>query len=188
LADNHVSERDRERGRTARETTDDGSRESAVSAGRFRGTTPLAIGIAAAALVAAILLVATEFSTVASVKVANTSCEVIQDSDPALADRCSLSGFERNGGSFLLVAALIAVMGWGAGIGRSRAAAVALVALGLVVLAWALLVDLPVTDETGALGNSFEGARGQAGIGLTLEIVAGLLAIAAGALRLRARE
>jgi hypothetical protein len=141
-----------------------------------------------AALVAAGLLVATEFSTVASVDVANTSCEVIQDSDPDLADRCSLSGFERNGGSFLLVAALIAVMGWGAGLGASRPAAIALVALGVCVLAWALAVDLPVTDDTGALGNNFEGARGQAGIGLTLEIAAGLAAIAAGAVRLRARE
>jgi hypothetical protein len=140
------------------------------------------------ALVAAALLVATEFSTVASVEVANTSCEVIQDSDPGLADRCSLSGFERNGGSFLLVAGLIAVMGGGAGFGGSRPAAIALVALGFGVLAWALLVDLPVTDDTGALGNNFEGARGQAGIGLTLEIAAGLAAIAAGAVRLRARE
>jgi hypothetical protein len=188
VAENHVSERDRERGRTARETTDDGSRHSALISGAFRGATPLAIGIVVGALVAAALLVATEFSTVASVDVANTSCEVIQDSDPGLADRCSLSGFERNGGSFLLVAALIAVMGWGAGFGRSRPAAVALVALGFCVLAWALLVDLPVTDDAGALGSTFEGARGRAGIGLTLEIVAGLAAIAAGAIRLRARE
>jgi len=143
-----------------------------------------------AALVAAALLVATEFSTVASVDVASGSCDVIHDTDPALADRCELSGFERNGGSFLLVAALVAVMGWGAGIGRSRPAALALVALGVAILAWSLLVDLPVTDETGALGSSFEGARGQAGTGLTLEIAGGLLAIAAGgaALRLGARE
>jgi hypothetical protein len=188
VAEDHVTERDRERGRTARETTDDGSRHSAALAGGFRGATPLAIGIVVAALVAAALLVATEFSTVASVDVANTSCEVIQDSDPDLAERCSLSGFERNGGSFLLVAGLIAVMGWGAGIGGSRPAAAALVALGVFVLAWALAVDLPVTDDTGALGNNFEGARGQAGIGLTLEIAAGLAAIAAGAIRLRARE
>jgi hypothetical protein len=187
LAENHVSERDREQGRTARETTDDGSRQSTVFAAAFRGATPLAIGIVAAALAAAVLLVVTEFSTVASVDVANTSCEVIQDADPGLADRCSLSGFERNGGSFLLVAALIAAMGWGAGIGASRPAAAALVVLGAAVLAWSLLVDLPVTDETGALGDSFEGARGQAGIGLTLEIVAGLLAVASGGLRLRAR-
>jgi hypothetical protein len=175
-----MSERDRERGRTARETTDDGSRQSALPTARFV--------VVAAALLAALLLVVTEFSTVASVDVGNTSCEVIQDADPELADRCSLSGFERNGGSLLLVAALIAVMGWGAGVGRSRAAAVALVVLGAAVLAWALLVDLPVTDETGALGNSFEGARGQAGTGLTLEIAAGVLTILAGGLGLRARE
>ena len=190
MAEHHGPARDRGRGRTAREATDDGSRQTAPFAGRFRGASPLGIGILAAALVAAVLLVATEFSTVASVDVANTSCEVIQDSDPALADRCELSGFERNGGSFLLVAALVGAMGWGAGIGGSRAAAIALMALGVAILAWALLVDLPVTTETGALGTSFEGARGQRGTGLWLEIVAGVLAIAAGALRLlpRGRE
>ena len=134
------------------------------------------------------LLVATEFSTVASVDVANTSCEVIQDSDPALADRCELSGFERNGGSFLLLAALLGVMGWGAGIGGSRAAAIALLALGVVILAWALLVDLPVTKDTGALGSSFEGARGQRGSGFTLEVLAGVLAVGAGALQLLERR
>lgn len=159
-----------------------------VYAGAFRGARPLAIGIVAVGLVAAVLLVVTEFSTVASVDVANTSCEVIQDSDPDLADRCELSGFERNGGALLLVALLVGAMAWGAGVGRSRPAAIALVAIGLGVVAWALLVDLPVTDETGALGNSFEGARGQAGPGLTLEILAGVLAVAAGGLGLLARE
>jgi hypothetical protein len=139
-------------------------------------------------VVAAALLVASEFATVAYVDVASGSCEVIQDTDPELADRCSLSGFERNGGAFVLVAALIAAMGWGAGPGRSRPAAVALVALGVVVLAWALLVDLPVTDDTGALGTNFAGARGQAGAGLTLEILAGGLTAAAGALGLLARD
>jgi hypothetical protein len=135
------------------------------------------------AALAALLLVASEFATVASVDVASGSCEVIQDTDPELADRCSLTGFERNGGAFLLVAALMAAMGWGAGIGGSRPAGVALTALGIGVLGWALLVDLPVTDETGALGTNFAGARGEAGFGLTLEIAAGVLAAAAGALR-----
>lgn len=179
--------RDREQRGTARETTDDGSRRRAAFAGVFRGATPLAIWITATALVAAALLVATEFSTVASVEVANTSCEVIQDSDPELADRCELSGFERNGGALLLLALLTGAMGWGAGLGGSRPAGVALAALGVAVLAWSLFVDLPVTDETGALGSSFEGARGQAGIGLTFEIVAGVLAAAAGGSRLLAR-
>jgi hypothetical protein len=183
LAENHESERDRGQGRAARETTDDGSRQSAVLVGAFRGATPLAIGIVAAALVAAALLIATEFSTVASVDVASGSCEVIHDTDPALADRCELSGFERNGGSFVLVAALVVAMGVGAGLGGSRPAGVALMVIGAAVLLWALLVDLPVTDETGALGESFEGARGQAGSGLWLEVLAGVLALAAGGLR-----
>jgi hypothetical protein len=58
----------------------------------------------------------------------------------------------------------------------------------VAILLWALLVDLPVTKETGALGESFEGARAQAGAGLWLEMFAALLAAVAGALRLLARE
>jgi hypothetical protein len=157
----------------------------ALSTGVFRGLRGVSIAVLAASLAAAVLLFATELSTVASVDVANGSCEVINDTDPALADRCELSGFERNGGSFLLVAALLVAMGVGAGVGGSRPAAVALVVIGAGVLAWALLVDLPVTGETGALGESFAGARAQAGTGLWLEIAAGLLATGAGALRLR---
>ena len=156
--------------------------------GAFRGASPLAIGVSAAGLLAAVLLVVTEFSTVASVDVANGSCEVINDANPDLADRCELSGFERNGGSFLLLAALAAFMGLGAGLGGSRPAAVALAAVGVAVLGWGLLVDLPVTNDTGALGRNFEGATAAAGPGLTIELVAGGLALAAGAIRLLARE
>jgi hypothetical protein len=137
-------------------------------------------------VIAALMLVVVEFSAVASVDVANGSCEVINDSDPTLADRCELSGFERNGGAFLLLAALAVVMGLGAGAGGSRPAAVALVVIGVLVLGWALLVDLPVTDETGALGRDFEGATASAGAGLTLELVAGALLVAAGAARILA--
>jgi hypothetical protein len=186
VAENRVTERDRGGRGPTREAIRDGSRRLAAFTGVFRGASPLAIGIAAAGIAAAVLLVLTEFSTVASVDVASGSCEVIQDTNPELADRCELSGFERNGGSFLLIAALAAVMAWGAGIGGSRPAAIALTAVGVAVLAWALLVDLPVTDETGALGRNFEGATAAAGPGLTLEIVAGALALAAGAVRLLA--
>jgi hypothetical protein len=127
-----------------------------------------------------VLLVVTEFSTVASVDVAGGSCEVISDTDPELADRCTLTGFDRNGGAFLLVAALVLLMAWGAGLGGSRPAAMALAAVGVLVLGWALLVDLPVTNETGAIGTNFEGATAAAGSGLTLELVAGALALGAG--------
>ncbi len=125
-------------------------------------------------------MVASEFSTVAAVDVASGSCEVIQDTEPELADRCELTGFERNGGALLLVAALVAAMGWGAAVGRSRPAALALALLGVAVLAWTLLVDLPVTRETGSIGDSFAGARGEAGAGLRLELAGGALALVAG--------
>jgi hypothetical protein len=139
----------------------------------------LALGLAGA-----LLLVATEFTAVATVDVASGSCEVIQDTDPELADRCELSGFERNGGAFVLLALLATVMAFGAGLGRSRPAAFALMAIGALVLLWALLVDLPVTDETGAIGRNFEGAEAAAGPGLTLEIVGGVVVAAAGVVAL----
>jgi hypothetical protein len=181
-----VTERDRGKRGSPRETTRDGSRQLEALRGALRAAGPLSIGLTAAGLLAALLLVVTEFSVVASVDVASGSCQVIQDTNPDLADRCELSGFERNGGSFLLVAALVAAMAWGAGMGGSRPAAVALVAVGAGVLAWALLVDLPVTDETGVLGRNFEGATASAGPGLTIEIVAGALALLTGAVRLLA--
>ena len=139
----------------------------------------LALGLAGA-----VLLVATEFTAVATVDVASGSCEVIQDTDPELADRCELSGLERNGGAFILLALLAAPMAWGAGPGQSRPAAFALGAIGAVVLAWALLVDLPVTNETGAIGRNFEGAEAAAGPGLRLELLGGGLVAAAGLMAL----
>ena len=168
--------------------TDDGSRHSALFTGRFSGATPLAIGIVAVGLIAAVLLVVSEFSTIASVQVGGTSCEVIQDTDPDLAERCELSGFERQPLVRTLLGAGILAMALGAGLGRARPAAVALVALGGLVLVLALAIDLPVTKETGVLGSAFADARGKAGSGLRLEIVAGVLAVGAGAVRLLARE
>jgi hypothetical protein len=187
VAENRTGRRQRGQGKTALEATDDGSRQSAVAEGPFRGGTPLAIGILAAGLVAAVLLVISEFATVASVEVGSTSCEVIEDSDPELEERCELSGFERQPFVRTLLALGIAVMALGAGIGRSRPAAVALLVLAALVLGLGLLVDLPETRETGVLGTTFDDARGKAGAGLTLEIAAGVLAAAAGALRLLAR-
>jgi hypothetical protein len=181
-----VTERGRGQTEPVRETTRDGSRHLRALRAAFEGASPLAIGVTAAGLVAAVLLVVTEFSTIASVDLERTSCEVINDSNPELADRCELSGFERNGGSFILLAVLAGAMAWGAGIGGSRPAAWTLAVVGMAVLAWALLVDLPETNETGLLGRNYEGATGAAGAGLTIEIVAGALALAAGAVRLLA--
>jgi hypothetical protein len=140
--------------------------------------------VTAAGLLAAALMGLADVLPIVSVDVASGSCEVINDSDPALADGCVQSGFERHGPALLLLGLLTAVMAWGAGLGGSRPAAAALVAVGLVVLGIALLIDLPVTDDTGAIGPRFEGAEAHAEIGFTLELVAGVLAMLAGAARL----
>jgi hypothetical protein len=138
------------------------------------------------ALAGAIALAVSEFSTIASVHISQGSCEVINDSDPALADRCELSGFERHGGALLLLALLAALMGLGAGLGGSRPAAFALLATGVVTLGIALLVDLPQTDREGLVRgfDAYSNARGEAGTGFYLELLAGAALAAAGALRL----
>lgn len=160
--------------------------------GGFRAATRSASGFAlavtVAGLIAGLLLVVTEFTTIASVDVASGSCEVINDSDRALADRCSLSGFERHGGAFILLGLMTGAMAWGAGVGRSRPAAVALLAIGGLVLVLSLFLDLPQTSKTGAIGRNFEGATAGAGTGLYLELIAGGLAAWAGVARLVRRE
>ena len=133
-----------------------------------------------------LLLVAAEFSTIASVEIPGRTCREV--ANPGTADRCELSGFERHGGAFVLLGALALPLAWGAARGRSRPAALALVVIAAVVFAFGLLRDLPETNETGAVGIAFEGASGAAGAGLLLELVAGALLAAGGALSLARRR
>ena len=153
-----------------------------------RAPRPL-LAVTVLGMVAALLMIVTEFSTVASVELTglDESCET-QLVDPEQRDRCSLTGFDRHGGAFVLLGLITILMAAGAGVGGSRPAGAALVAIGLLVLALTLFLDLPETDEAGAVGSSFEGAEGSAGIGFYFELVGGLLALAAGALRLTRRE
>jgi hypothetical protein len=130
--------------------------------------------------VAGVLMIVSELSSVASVDVAHGSCEVINDADPSLADRCSLSGLERHGGALILIGVLVLLMAWGAGVGGSRPAAGALLLAGALVLGIALVFDLPVTNDTGAIGRNFEQAKATAGPGFFLAIAAGVLALLAG--------
>ena len=188
MARGRVTERDREQGGPAREAIRDGSRHTRAFRGAFLGAGALAIGVTAAGLAAALLMVLVDFLPIVSVDVAGGSCEVIGDADPDLADGCEQTGFERHGPSLVLLGLLTAALAWGAGIGRARPAAAGLAVAGAVTLGIALLIDLPVTDDTGAIGPRFAGARAQAEIGFTLELVAGALALAAGATRLVARE
>ena len=137
-------------------------------------------------MVAALLLLASQFATVVSVDVATGSCEALNDTDPTLAERCVQGGFERHGPAFALLAALVLAMALWAD--RNRAAAVGLIALGLVALSIALFNDLPASQETGVIGRDYEGAQAKAGAGLWLEAAGGALAVLAGLVALVPRR
>jgi hypothetical protein len=140
--------------------------------------------VATAALAAGALMLLTEVTTVISVELDPTRCEVIYDSSPELADDCSQVGFERHSVALLLLGLLTFAMGSGAAFGRSRPAAVALIVIGVVVLGLTLLRDLPATDDTGLIGRDYAQASAKAGIGLLFELIGGALAVTAGAIRL----
>jgi hypothetical protein len=148
------------------------------------GVSPVAIGIAAAAVLAGVLMLLTLVSTVISVDLRNTSCEVIYDSSPELADSCSQTGLERSSVALLLLGLLTFAMGAGAAFGRSRPAAVALIVIGVVVLGITLLGDLPASDDAGLIGRDYAEATASAGAGLWFELIGGVLAVGAGLLRL----
>jgi hypothetical protein len=136
------------------------------------------------ALLAALLLVIAELATIASVSVDGESCEVINDASPELADRCSLSGWERHGGALILLALVTVGAALAARRGTSRAVGAILVAIGVVTLGLTLIGDLPVTNDTGAIGRDFANATGSAGLGFYLELLGGVLCLIAGALAL----
>ncbi len=129
-------------------------------------------------MVAGALMITAEFSPIATVNVTGQGdCQLV--ANPTERDRCNLSGFERHGGALILLGVATAAMAVGAGLGGSRPAALALVAIGAVVILIALLLDLPKTDEVGLLSN-FAGARGEKGSGFWLELVGGILAALTG--------
>jgi hypothetical protein len=124
-----------------------------------------------------------EVTTVISIDVAVGSCDSIYDTSPELADDCEQKGFERSSIALLLLGLLTLAMGVGAALGKSRPAAVALIAIGVVVLGLALLVDLRASDDTGLIGRDYDQAEATPGPGLWFELAAGVLAVVAGALR-----
>jgi hypothetical protein len=141
--------------------------------------------ILALALSAALLLLIAELSTVASVSLEGESCEVVYDTRSELADRCSLSGWERHGGALILLALLASGAALAIRAGRIAPAGAVLAAVGIVTLGLTLIGDLPVTGDTGAIGSTdLAPATASAGLGFYLELLGGLLCLAAGILAL----
>jgi hypothetical protein len=138
-------------------------------------------------LAGSILAIVAEFSVLYDIDVVTASCEDLASAQ--LQDECVTKGSEQHSNALFLMGFLGIFLSFGVAI-RSRPAAAALLVVGAVILAIAILGDLPDTDKTGQIGANFDEAEASAGIGLTLEIIAGALLTATGVLglTLRARE
>jgi len=123
------------------------------------------------------MAIAAEFSTISYVTVVTATCEDL--ADPRLADRCRLEGSERHSWAFALLGVFAMLMAWGAAIGRSRPAAVALVLVGVVMLGLGFARDVGQSTKTGLIGEAYE-ATAHRGAGLWLELAAGLLMVGVG--------
>lgn len=125
---------------------------------------------------AALLALAALFLPVYEITINGLPCEPAQ---VELAERCSDNALP----ALIPLGLLALVLAIGAGPGGSRPAAVALALVGVAILAIVLIFDLPKLGAEGAIGRSFEFARTNLGPGLVLEALAGVLALAAGLLR-----
>lgn len=139
-----------------------------------------------AILAAAVLLVLAELSTLISVDVGTgPPCEDVVTVSQR--DGCKTTGAEQHSNALFLLAALLVILAGPAAVARSRVAAGALLVVGAVTLAIALLGDLPDTSVQGAIGAFYTEATTTRGPALTYEIVAGALALLGGALALLRR-
>src|SRR6476661_642022 len=146
----------------------------------FRRLEPVWTAVLVLGLLGAILMVVSEFVTLRSVKVLTASCSDL--ADPSLRGSCVTHGGEEHSYALVLMGVVALVMVWGAVFGRSRPAAVALMAIGAAVLVIAFVTDVPDIHKTGVLGQRFDSAHAQAGPGLYTEIAGGALALVAGAM------
>ena len=128
----------------------------------------------------AVLMIVSEFATLRSVKVLTASCTDL--ADPSLRGACVTHGGEEHSYALVLMGIVALLMVWGAVLGRSRPAAVALIVIGAAVVAIALLTDVPDIHKTGLLGQRFDSAHAEAGPGLWMEIAGGAAVLASGAI------
>ena len=134
-------------------------------------------------LAGGVVLIVAEASTVKNVETpAGAACEDV--AGPEERDDCIKTGAEEHGNALFLLGVLALVLGAAAGLLRSRPAAAALIAIGIVVAAIGLIADVPDIGDEGSLGFAYEqgNAKVEAGSGLMLEFVGAGLCLVAGAL------
>jgi hypothetical protein len=124
------------------------------------------------------VLVVAEFSTISYRTIGIGAC-----SDRVGGGVCRTSGHASHGFALLILAPVALVMAWGAVVGRSRAAAIALACLGVVVLGLiALAIDYPKLDDKRGLDTFYNDVTAHTGTGFRLELVGGVLLLLAGGL------
>lgn len=165
-----------------------GSRWIASSGAEIAGAGLAGVAVLALGVAASVVLVAAELSPIITIEIlTGGSCEIL--ADPELREQCSPTGGSRHSWALAVLGVLVLVMAWGAGVGRSRPAALALLAAGVAVLAIVLVGDIPEVNETGEIGLRFDEAEAQPASGFYLSLIGGVLALAAGALALaRSRQ
>ncbi len=132
-------------------------------------------------------LVVAEFSLIFQVDTLTSgTCQELADA--SVRDRCDASGLEQHSGALILLGLFAAAMAIGAGRGASLPAAAALIVVGAVVIAIAILIDLPKTRADGLLEPFYESGKAKPGTGFYLELAGAGLCIAAGALRFVSRR
>jgi hypothetical protein len=152
----------------------------------FRRLEPVWIAVLLLGLTGAVLMAASEFFTLRSVTVVTASCSDLAQA----ADRgaCVTRGHEEHAYALVLMGIVAALMSWGAAVGHSRPAAIALLAIGAAVVAIALLTDVPDIHKTGVIGERFDSAKAGPGPGLWMEIAGGALVLVAGAMAVVGRR
>jgi hypothetical protein len=167
------------------EAANDASRGSAVRTGaasrdfprRIRDSGRLGWLLLGLALVAAIVLVVAEFSTVSYRTIGIGAC-----ADRVGADKCRTIGHDAHAYSLLILALAGLLMAWGAVVGRSRAASYATAAIGIAVLIVALVIDLPDLGDKRGLEQLYNNVRPHTGWGFRLELLGGVLLLLVGGL------
>ena len=125
------------------------------------------IGVLAAGLLGAALLILADFSTLVEIKVITVTKE-------------RLTGHDQHSWAMVILGVAAIPMAFGAARRRARPAMLGLVLLGVVALLIALIGDLPDTRSTGVIGERYEEAAAQAGTGFFLETAGAVLLIVAG--------
>src|SRR4051812_47524484 len=130
----------------------------------------LALGLAAS-----VLLFLTDLATLSYRTIGIGGCE--SRVNPGV---CTTTGADAHDHALWLLALVVLVFSFGAAIGRSRPAAMAVVACGVIVLGIALIADLPDLSDRRGLDADYTQVRAHTGTAFTLELIGGVLAVAAG--------